>query len=87
MHWRVCYLRVKKVSTETVALLIAWKVNLFISSGINVAKFSEETIVTHISLMYLPLISIGPAHFRFKDCWAVSFISIQILIEQSVNKQ
>ena len=49
MHWRVCYLRVKKVSTETVALLIAWKVNLFITSGIYVAKFSEETIVTHIS--------------------------------------
>ena len=36
------YLRVKKVSTETVAFAMAWKVNRLIIPGKNVATFSGE---------------------------------------------
>ena len=32
-----------------------------------------------------PLLSIGPVHFRFKGCWLVFFIFIQIIIENSVT--
>ena len=28
-----------------------------------------------------------PVHFRFKGCWVVFFIFIQILIEHSISKQ
>ena len=33
-----------------------------------------------------PLSSIGPVQFRFKGCWVIFFIFIQILIERPVSK-
>ena len=36
-------------------------------------------LLTHLSQMEFPLLSIGQVHFRFKGCWVVFFIFIQIL--------
>ena len=38
-------------------------------------------------LMEFPILPIGTVHFRFKGCWVVFFIFIQILTEQSVSEQ
>ena len=40
---------------------------------------------THLSRMDFQLLSIGPIHFRFKGCWVVFIICIQILIEHLVD--
>ena len=37
--------------------------------------------------MEFPTVINCPLHFRFKGCWVVFFISIQILKETSVSKQ
>ena len=43
--------------------------------------------LTHLAEWNFPLLAIGPVYYRFKCCWVVVFIFIQILIEHPVSKQ
>ena len=52
-------------------------------SWLNFCTFAECSS-THLSRIF-PLLSFGPVHFRFKGCWVVFIIFIQILIEHSVD--
>ena len=41
---------------------------------------SNSALLPHLVECNYPLLSFGPVHFRFKGCWVVCFICIQIII-------
>ena len=47
----------------------------------------ENYSLTHVSLMKVPTISDWTSPFRFKGCWVVFVIFVQILIVHSASKQ
>ena len=80
----LCPLYLRQFTGEMVRSDCVWCIVTWFSKRfcVGIASRLIESLASLKGNQNFPFFSMGPVHFRFKGCWVVFFIYIQILIDQ-----